>query len=68
MLGPLTKVSVDRNCIYIFTGLINPTHPQYICPVHWFGIVFRLVELLGVSLLLSFASRFFVLFLASLGF
>jgi len=41
---------------------------MYIGPDHWFGIVFRLVELLGVSLLLSFAFSLFALFLTSLGF
>lgn len=38
-----------------FTGLIIPTHPQHIRPVLRSGIVFRLVELSGVSLLLSIA-------------
>lgn len=51
-----------------FSGLIIPTHPRPICPVHRYGIVFRLVELSGVSLLLSIAFLFFALFLTSLGF
>lgn len=63
MLG-LHGPELRRYC----TGLIIPTHPRHICPVHRFGIVFRLVELSGVSLLLSIAFLLFVLVLTSLGF
>lgn len=68
MRGPLTKISVDRNRIDIYWSHNCHLPPTYVGPVHWFGIVLCLVELLCVSLLLSFAFRLFALFLTSLGF